>query len=207
MTGPENHQVSRETGTGAQFVARDSRAAEVLSFWFRGPEKRKAWFEKDSAFDASIRDRFLPLYEAAAGGGLAPWRRSPGDCLALVVVLDQFPRNMFRGSARAFATDPLARDSANHAIALGFDKAMLPVERQFLYLPLEHSESLADQERCLELMREIAVFPETADLPKWAQAHLDIIRRFGRFPHRNAALGRENTAAEAAFLREPGSGF
>jgi uncharacterized protein (DUF924 family) len=199
--------VSRETRTGAQFVATDSRAAEVLSFWFRGPEKRKAWFEKDPAFDAAIRDRFLPLYEAAAGGALAPWVRSPGDCLALVVVLDQFPRNMFRGSARAFAADPLARDCANQAIALGFDKTMLPVERQFLYLPLEHSESLADQKRCLELMREIAVFPETADLPKWAQAHLDIIRRFGRFPHRNAALGRESTAAEIAFLREPGSSF
>ncbi|MGQ0509921.1 MAG: DUF924 family protein [Betaproteobacteria bacterium] len=199
--------MTRETGTGAQFVARDSRAAEVLSFWFRGPEKRKAWFEKDPAFDASIRDRFLPLYETAAGGGLSAWKRSAGDCLALVVVLDQFPRNMFRGSARAFAADPLARDCANHAIALGFDKAMLPVERQFLYLPLEHSESLADQERCLELMREIAVFPETADLPKWAQAHLDIIRRFGRFPHRNDILGRQSNPAEIEFLKEPGSSF
>lgn len=199
--------MSRETEMGAQFISEDSRAAEVLSFWFRGPEKRKAWFDKDPAFDARIRDRFLPLYETAAGGGFATWRHSRGDCLALVVVLDQFPRNMFRGSARAFATDSLVRDTANHAIALGFDKAMLPVERQFLYLPLEHSESLADQERCLALMREIAVFPETADLPKWAQAHLDIIRRFGRFPHRNAALGRESAAAELAFLGEPGSGF
>jgi uncharacterized protein (DUF924 family) len=197
----------RKTASGAQFAAMDPRAAEVLSFWFRGAEKRKAWFEKDPEFDAAIRERFLPLYEMASAGALARWRETPGDCLALVIALDQFPRNMFRGSARAFAADPLARDCANHAIALGFDKAMLPVERQFLYLPLEHSESLPDQERCLELMREIAVFPETADLPKWAQAHLDIIRRFGRFPHRNAALGRESTAAETEFLKEPGSGF
>lgn len=195
------------TEPGAQFAAADPRAAAVLSFWFRGPEKRKAWFEKDPGFDAEIRDRFLPLYEQAAAGALERWRESPGDCLALVVALDQFPRNMFRGSARAFAADPLALATAKHAIALGFDRTMLPVERQFLYLPLEHSESLADQERCLELMRQIAVFPETADLPKWAQAHLDIIRRFGRFPHRNAALGRESTAAELAFLREPGSSF
>lgn len=199
--------MQRTTEPGAQFAATDPRAAGVLSFWFHGPEKRKAWFEKDPAFDAAIRDRFLPLYESAAAGALARWRDSPGDCLALIIALDQFPRNMFRGSARAFAADGLARESANHAIALGFDQAMLPVERQFLYLPLEHSESLADQERCLELMREIAVFPETADLPKWAQAHLDIIRRFGRFPHRNAALGRESTAAETEFLKDPGSGF
>ncbi len=195
------------TETGAQFAATDSRAAEVLSFWFRGPEKRKAWFEKDPAFDAEIRARFLPLHEAAAAGALARWRDSPGDCLALVVALDQFPRNMFRGSARAFAADPLALATAKHALALGYDRAMLPVERQFLYLPLEHSESLADQERCLELMREIAVFPETADLPKWAQAHLDIIQRFGRFPHRNAALGRASTPEEIAFLQQPGSSF
>lgn len=196
-----------ETETGAQFAAMDPRATEVLSFWFRGPEKRKAWFEKDPAFDAEIRARFLPLYENAAAGALARWQASPGDCLALVVALDQFPRNMFRGSARAFAADPLALATAKHAIARGHDRAMLSVERQFLYLPLEHSESLADQERCLQLMREIAVFPETADLPRWAQAHLDIIRRFGRFPHRNAALGRDSTPAEVAFLKEPGSGF
>lgn len=199
--------MQQQAESGAQFSATDPRAAAVLSFWFRGPEQRKAWFEKDAGFDAEIRDRFLPLYEEAASGTLDRWRESPGDCLALVVALDQFPRNMFRGSARAFAADPLALATAKHAIALGFDRTMLPVERQFLYLPLEHSESLADQERCLELMRQIAVFPETADLPKWAQAHLDIIRRFGRFPHRNAALGRESTAAELAFLKEPGSSF
>ena len=196
-----------ESQQGAQYIATDPRAAEVLSFWFHGPEKRKAWFEKDAAFDAEIHARFLPLYEQAAAGEFPRWRDSPGDCLALVITLDQFPRNMFRGSARAFAADPLALAAANHAIALGHDRVMLPVERQFLYLPLEHSESLPDQVRCLELMRAISVFPETADLPRWAQAHLDIIRRFGRFPHRNAALGRASTPEEIAFLKEPGSGF
>jgi uncharacterized protein (DUF924 family) len=178
---------------------------EVLDFWFG--QDRKAWFAKDPAFDALIRERFLSLYETAAAGGLDGWMTQPGSSLALVIALDQLPRNMFRGTARAFVTDDRARACARTILENGWDKAMSPDERMFAYLPFEHSESLADQELCLELMRQISVFPETADMPKWAEAHLVIIRRFGRFPHRNAALGRESTPAESEFLKQPGSGF
>lgn len=178
--------------------------AEVLAFWFARP---KAWFEKDPAFDAAIRARFLALYEEAVAATLAGWRDSASGCLALVIVLDQFPRNMFRGEARAFAADSLALAAARHAIARGFDRDRLAVERLFLYLPFEHSESLEDQLRCCELMEPLNAFPETGDAHRYAVRHCDIIRRFGRFPHRNAVLGRENTAAEIEFLRQPGSRF
>jgi len=179
--------------------------ADVLEFWFG--QNRKAWFEKNREFDEQIRSRFLALFEQALRGELDLWRREPAGCLALVILLDQFPRNMFRGSAKAFAGDDLARAAARLILDSGWDKAMTPDERMFAYLPFEHSESLADQERCLALMTEIAVTPDTADLPKWAEAHLAIIRRFGRFPHRNAALGRASTPEETEFLRQPGSSF
>ena len=177
----------------------------VLDFWFE--RDRKHWFEKNPALDEEIRARFLPLFQRALKNELEIWRREPASCLALVILLDQFPRNMFRGSAKAFAADPLARAAARVILENGWDKAMTPDERMFAYLPLEHSESVADQERCLALMKEISVFPETADLPKWAEAHLVIIRRFGRFPHRNAALGRPSTREEVEFLKQPGSSF
>jgi len=180
-------------------------AGEVLKFWFG--RERKAWFEKNEAFDQQIRQRFLTLYDLGAAGELAPWKQAPASCLALVVLLDQFSRNMFRGGARAFAADPLARDAARVILDNGWDKAMTPDERLFAYLPFEHSESLDDQERCLALMKEISVFPETAEMPKWAEAHLAIIRRFGRFPHRNAILGRPSTPEEVEFLKLPGSSF
>ena len=180
-------------------------ASDVLDFWFT--QGRKAWFEKNPAFDGKVRSRFLPLFESALKLELAVWQRDPASCLALVILLDQFPRNMFRGSAKAFAGDPLAREAARVILDKGWDKAMAPDERLFAYLPFEHSESLEDQERCLALMKEIAVFPATADMPKWAEAHLVIIRRFGRFPHRNAALGRASTPEEIEFLKQPGSGF
>jgi uncharacterized protein (DUF924 family) len=188
-------------------TATDPRAAEVLRFWFRGAARRSEWFAKDPAFDADIRARFLPTYEAAASGAFARWRERPGECLALVLVLDQFPRHLFRASARAYATDAPARAAAAHAIAQGWDRAMLPVERLFLYLPFEHSEALADQDRALALIGELASFPETADALRWAEKHRAVIRRFGRFPHRNEALGRTSTAEECAFLRQPGSRF
>jgi uncharacterized protein (DUF924 family) len=180
-------------------------AAQVLSFWFG--RERKAWFEKNPAFDEDIHRRFFSLYEFAAARKLEDWKKTPAGCLALVLLLDQLPRNMFRGRAKAFAADPAARSAARVILDNGWDKAMTPDERMFAYLPLEHSESLADQERCLALMKEIAVFPETAEMPKWAEAHLVIIRRFGRFPHRNAALGRASTPEEADFLNQPGSSF
>ena len=181
----------------------DSRAAavaphDVLAFWrTAGPDK---WFTKDAAFDDAIRTRFLATYETAAAGALA-WDGTPEGALALLIVLDQFPRNIFRGSASAFAADPLAREVATRAIARGFDRAVPLAERSFFYLPLEHSESLADQERCVALNRASG----DADALKWAGLHADIIRRFGRFPHRNAALGRATTPEEQAFL--DGGGF
>src|SRR5438093_4839512 len=141
--------------------------AEVLAFWrAAGPE---AWFHKDDAFDADIRTRFLATYEAAVTGALAPWRATAEGSLALVIVLDQFPRNMFRGSARTFAADPLARAVADRAILRGFDRAVAPALRTFFYLPFEHSENLADQERCVALNRAA----EDADGGKWAELHAD----------------------------------
>jgi uncharacterized protein (DUF924 family) len=171
----------------------------VLAFW-RNAGSRK-WFTKSVAFDRQIRARFLPTYKAAAVRALSHWERTPDSTLALAIVLDQFPRNMFRGNARAFAADPLARQIARRAIAKGFDRRVPPGERQFLYLPFEHSESLADQERCVALFRSTG----DAESLKWAELHADIIRRFGRFPHRNAVLGRTTTAKEQAFL--DGGGF
>jgi uncharacterized protein (DUF924 family) len=173
---------------------------QVLAFWrAAGPDR---WFGKDAAFDEEIRGRFVVTYEAAAAGRLAVWERTADGALALVIVLDQFPRNMFRGSARAYVADPLARAAAERAIALGFDQATPLPERQFFYLPFEHSESIADQERSLTLFRATG----DAELVKWAELHADIVRRFGRFPHRNAVLGRASTAAEQAFLADGGFG-
>jgi len=183
--------------------------AEVLRFWF-GPERgrpRVEWFRKDAAFDAVIRERFGALHAAAARGELEAWRASAEPMLALVIVLDQFSRNLYRGEARAFAQDAHARECAVEAVMRGDDLGLLPVERQFLYLPFEHSEDLADQEKCVEMMRSLDAFEETRGICDWAVRHRDIIARFGRFPHRNAALGRDSTSEEVRFLEEPGSGF
>jgi len=182
-----------------------------LSFWFGAQGeygmRRKVWFGKDAVFDAEIKARFLALHEKAGQGALLHWTDPAGDCLALIVLLDQFPRNIFRGTARAFATDPLAREAARHALGRGYDRGMLPVERMFVYLPLEHSEALQDQLRCCELMAPLAAFDETNDALQYADRHREIVARFGRFPHRNAALGRESTPEEISFLEQPRSGF
>ena len=197
----------RDTADGEPIAT----AHEILAFWFGEGEdhgkRRAAWFKKDAAFDDEIRQRFLATFAAAEAGRLSHWKNNPHDCVALIVVEDQFPRNMFRGSARAFATDALGREATVHALANGFDLGLKPVERQFIYLPLEHSELLADQQLCLTLMLQLAAHDETSDLHVWAQKHLDIISRFGRFPHRNAVLGRQSTAEEIDFLSQPGSGF
>ena len=172
----------------------DLTAADIVSFWRdAGPER---WWEKNDEFDRLIRSRFLPLHEAAARGELATWQNSPEGALALVILLDQFPRNMFRGSPHAFATDPLARAVATGAVALGFDQKIDPNIRQFFYLPFMHSEVLADQHRCCELYEALG----DADLIKFATVHRDIVAKFGRFPHRNHALGRATTPAEQDFL-------
>jgi uncharacterized protein (DUF924 family) len=168
--------------------------ADVLAFWrAAGPDK---WFEKDDVFDGEIRERFLDTYAAAAAGRLAAWEGDHEGALALLIVVDQFPRNMFRGDARTYAADPLARAVAERAIARGFDKLYVPPERRFFYLPFTHSENLAHQERCIALNRAAG----DEEGVKWAEVHADIIRRFGRFPHRNQVLGRATTPEEQAFL-------
>ena len=140
-------------------------------------------------------------------GEFSKWAEQAEACLALIVLLDQFPRNLFRGTRRAFEADFMARKATRLALAREYDRTLRPVERMFVYLPLEHSEHLPDQELCLRLMKELAGFRETRDIHIWAEKHLVIIRRFGRFPHRNIALGRESTAEEIEFLKQPGSGF
>ncbi len=181
---------------------------DILDFWFGPPDSpergspRKVWFQKSEPFDAEIRSRFLGTWQLAASGELERWQATPLACLALIVVRDQFPRNMFRGTARAFSSDPAALSAAESLVERGFDRPLLPVERVFAYLPFEHAENLAAQHRSLALF-------ETLDSGylESARRHHEIIARFGRFPHRNAVLGRESTAEEIEFLSQPGSSF
>jgi len=186
---------------------------DILDFWFgaRGsPEygrPRKCWFAKDAAFDDAIRARFHADWEEAAQGGRDIWRDEARPALALVVLLDQFPRNMFRGDARAFASDARALAVAAGMVARGFDNGLRPVERWFAYLPFEHAEDLVTQRRSLALFAGLAGDADSAGTIDYARRHHDIIARFGRFPHRNAILGRVSTTEELAFLRQPGSGF
>lgn len=169
-------------------------AADIVAFWRdAGPSK---WFARDDAFDARCRG-LLDLHFAAARRELDAWRDDAVGALALLILLDQIPRNVFRGHAHAYATDPLARRIAAHAVEAGFDLAVEEALRVFFYLPFEHSESLDDQRRSLALHRERLAAP---DADRWALIHYDVIARFGRFPHRNAALGRDTTAEEQAFL-------
>jgi uncharacterized protein (DUF924 family) len=173
--------------------------ADIIAFWrAAGPER---WFKKDTAFDAELGARFLALWEAARDGRLAAWQDSDEGMLALILVLDQFPRNMFRDDARAFATDTAALAVARRAVDRGVDTRVDPALRAFVYLPFMHSEDLADQERCVALCRAAGL----TDNIDFAVEHADIIRRFGRFPHRNRVLGRATTPEEEAFLA--GGGF
>jgi len=186
-----------------------SLAPDVLHFWFgEGADYGKAhkrWFVKDPVFDTEVRTRFLQLHAQLARR--REWLDAPRDCLARIIVLDQFPRHIYRGSAQAFSSDAAALEAAKHMVTKGWDRSLLPVERMFAYLPYEHSESLSDQDRGCELCRELQDSPETKDVLRYAQAHRDIVQRFGRFPHRNAALGRTSTAEEIEFLKQPGSSF
>jgi uncharacterized protein (DUF924 family) len=185
-----------------------ARARAVLAFWF-GPSPhapRQVWFERDAAFDQACT-AFVTDQARAAAGGYDDWAATPEGVLALVLLLDQFPRNLFRGTARAYASDAKARETARRAIAAGLDARLPPVQRLFLYLPLEHSEDLADQaESCLRIAA-LTDHPKHAELVRYAERHREIVARFGRFPHRNAALGRATTPEEAAFLEEPDSSF
>jgi uncharacterized protein (DUF924 family) len=172
-------------------------ALRVVSFWIEaGPA---LWFAKDANFDARFRDRFLREHEAAARGELQHWQSTADGALALVLLLDQFPRNAFRGTPRMYDTDALARQAARQAFAAGYDREIAVDLRKFFVLPLAHSEDLADQERSVALARRIG-----ADDLAHAEHHRDIVRRFGRFPHRNAILGRESTPEEKDYLANGG---
>jgi uncharacterized protein (DUF924 family) len=169
----------------------------LLDFWRdAGPQR---WFRRDDAFDARFRDRFLPAHEAAAAGQLEGWGATAQGALALVLLLDQFPRNAFRGSPRMYATDAQARAAADAAIAAGHDLAVDPQLRPFFYLPFMHSEELPDLERCVALTEAIG-----GEHRGFARHHRDIVARFGRFPHRNAVLGRPSSEQEQRFLAEGG---
>lgn len=178
-------------------------AEEILDFWLKaGPAK---WYAKDDAFDEEIRHRFGHLWEKAAQGDLTHWTSAPRTALAVIILLDQFPRNMFRNDGRAFSTDGKAKSAACYAIDRGWDMRIAEPERQFFYMPFMHSENSADQDHCVRLMLER--LPETgAENVLHARAHREVIRRFGRFPHRNADLGRTSTAAERSFLEAGGYG-
>jgi len=172
----------------------------VLRFWFGLDEHQ--WWHKDAGFDALVRERFLPLHEdlAMREGFIAT---TPREALAAVIALDQFPRNMFRGDPRTYATDAQARRIVRAALLSGFDRVLPPIQRLFLYLPLQHSEDVPDQELACALVAAVG----DQDWLDHAEAHRRIVARFGRFPHRNAILGRPATRTEQAFLREPGSSF
>ena len=184
----------------------DIAPSGILAFWREAGRER--WYTRDDAFDAEIRRRFLALWQKAVAGELASWEDSDAGALALVIVLDQFPRNMFRGDPRTFSSDALAREVARRAIDRGVDRRVDPVLREFLYLPFMHSEHLPDQEHCVALFQNadnVANEADSAENLKYARVHADIIRRFGRFPHRNRVLGRTTTEDEQAFL--DGGGF
>ncbi|HTI46441.1 MAG TPA: DUF924 family protein [Casimicrobiaceae bacterium] len=193
----------------------DDQARSVLAFWFGSADgaadadraERREWFSKDAAFDAEIRTRFGPLIAQAVAGGLGDWCGTPRGSLARVIVLDQFTRNAFRDSADAFSGDERARATADRAIERGFDRMLAPLERRFLYMPFEHSEAIEDQSRSVTLFRQLAEDTGLHDPVAWAERHAEVIRRFGRFPHRNAVLGRASTPQELEFLSMPGSRF
>ena len=188
----------------------DSAAAnDVLNFWFDEPRgvSRETWFRKSDEFDALIRARFSATHDAVSGGRCEFWLAAPDTALAYVIVLDQFSRNMFRDDARAFAADPQALAAARQIVWRRWDQTMLAVERQFVYLPFEHAEDITTQRTSLQLFADIDQLPQTQGLLEWARTHYDIVARFGRFPHRNAALGRLSIAAEREFLLTPGSRF
>lgn len=188
--------------------------AEILDFWFERapghdlpPPQHKKWWEKSTAFDALVRDRFGAAVETALAGGFEDWTATAEGALALVLLLDQFPRHIFRDTARAFAGDERARLVAREAVSRGFDISLAPVMRLFLYLPFEHSRSLDDQEFSLLLYTALEKELPGQGLLDYAERHRVIIAQFERFPHRNAALGRPSTPAEVEFLRQPGSSF
>jgi uncharacterized protein (DUF924 family) len=190
----------------------DSDVTNILNFWFgETPETqnqhRKKWFAKSPDFDREIRSQFLRLHQQAAAGQLGFWQTTPESCLALIIVLDQFSRNLFRDHPQAFANDTQALQAAQQAIDLGFDLQLTPQHCAFLYMPFMHSEDLSAQERSIVLFKKLAALPETQSYFDYAIRHFQVIQQFGRFPHRNQILGRVSSPAEVEFLQQPGSRF
>ncbi len=179
----------------------DDRAEAVLRFWFE-ESTPKQWFAKDDAFDAAVRERFGDIHAAASRGDLDQWAETPDGALALIIILDQFSRNLYRGEARAFAHDEKTRKVLRRVLEKGWDKKVGADRRSFLYMPFEHSENLADQEHSVKLFKSLG-----EENLRYAIAHKKLIERFGRFPHRNAALGRVSTEGEKDYLSKPGAGF
>jgi uncharacterized protein (DUF924 family) len=213
-TDETRNQISPEERGGRHESRRiETTPEEVLAFWFgrEGEEGyggfREAWFSRNPDFDREVRDRFEDVYEEAVAGEVEAWKEEARSCLALIVVLDQFARNMFRGDARMYAADGLALAAARHAVGRAYDRELPPFQRMFVYLPFEHSEDLEDQRFSVELFRRLDEDTGSEDLTAYAVQHLRIIERFGRFPHRNEILGRRTTPEEAEFLKEPGSSF
>ena len=189
----------------------DADARHVLDFWFGKPDTgqdRPEWFRKDESFDALIRQRFGTLIDAALRGELAHWMAAGESAMARILLLDQFTRNTLRGTPGAFAGDALALAAAREMVARGLDLQLTPLQRGFVYLPFEHSEDLAAQREGLKHFAVLAwQHPSRASLFEWALKHYDVLVRFGRYPHRNAALGLASSAAELEFLAQPGSSF
>lgn len=189
------------------------QAQEILDFWFGRTDEldygipKDFWFRSTPEFDTLVRNQFFLEYEKAALGQLDDWKSTPESSLALILLLDQFPRNMFRGTPQAFATDWEALTIAHQVIAQGFDQKLLPVQRWFIYCPFEHSENLDHQHKAVDLFMSLSNHPDSAEAIEYAMRHRDIISRFGRFPHRNAILRRPSTADEKEFLKQPESGF
>lgn len=198
-----------------------SSAETILDEWFGpldeqghpSPEKSKRWFEKDAAFDAHLRDQYGDWVERALAGELHEWRTAPNDRVALILLLDQFTRNIFRGTPRMFAGDPLALEIAHETAGEDADATFLPTQRAFTLMPLMHSEVLADQELCVRAFERLSQSAPPSHQPgfkyglDYAIAHRDIVARFGRFPHRNQTLDRPSTPEELEFLKQPGSSF
>ena len=189
------------------------RAELLLDFWF-GSESaaerdrlRDIWFQASADFDAALAERFRDDYERAAAAVYAEWREAPQSSLALVLLLDQLPRNLFRNSPQAYATDRAAFEVAREAVARSYNQAVVWVRRCFFYLPFEHSESLADQETAIRLYATLPEHPDKAAFVEAAHQHRAVIARFGRFPHRNRVLARSDTPEEREFLQEPGPAF
>ena len=190
-----------------------SKVNEILGFWFESEKEEKngqnraIWFDKDLRFDREVKVRFMETYEAARDGKLNYWDKAPKSCLALIILFDQFSRNMFRGSAQAFSADSQALSLAEYALAKNFEQSLLIVQRWFIYLPFMHSEDLKNQQKAVELFRGLGNSPDNFYMLASAIRHLEIIERFGRFPHRNIILGRVSTPEEVEFLKQPNSSF